>query len=1206
MPTQPPSNLSITTRLKTLFAPPSYTDEEGVWRNRLLNLAIWTLLPTSTIAGLVIASVSTRPTGGLVGASVSITLAGVLILLMRKGQKRRASYILGYGICVVFVAYFYFFGGLQGPFLSYVMIIMIGSFILGWQAAIFTGVIGVVSGLGMMLAEINGVLPATQLPRTVVGDWIVATLVFAVAAFVMGIVTRDVDHSLQSARKELRERIQMQGELASLAAIVKQTTETVIITDPDGEIVYVNPQFETDTGYRAEEVIGKNPRLLKSGSHTAEFYSGLWDTIQAGKNWRGVIKNRRKDGSLYDKESDIFPVRGPDDELIYYADVSRDVTDRLRNNLALEQRVKELTVLHAVAKANAEAVNEDGLIEKITQIIGETLYSDHFGVLLLVDNDSGLQPHPSYHGISEADKSTVYPLDAGVAGHVARTGQPRRVSDVTKEPLYFNVTPNMRSELCIPIRSGNRTIGLINAESAERNAFTEFDEQLMTTLADQMATGIEKVRLFEESQQQTRELIAMNALALETTSVLDMNLLLYRLYEEIQELIPAETFLVTLFNETKQEIHIALAMEDNEIVEEMIDLVLPMANGGLSGHVVKTQEPLLIHDLLHDTVPVPPKHGSRPARSWLGVPLAARGSIIGAISLQSFTPNFFSRNQLRLVESLAAQVAIALDNAKLFEAEQDRRRELQAMATISSALREAENRGEMLPMILQKVEQFSQAEGTALWMLAPRNQEFLCELSSGAWHSCSGLRREVDKEFKTALDQGVPLQVERNSQDWPEGQAELFAGLDAILHIPLISEDQHLGILCVGRSRPFEEGEIRVLSAIANISSNAIRRASLHDETEQRLERLHSLRRIDQAINASLDLGLTLRILVEQVTSQLDTHAASVSLLIPRTQTLETAARLGFQSESQLSSHIRLGSGLAGQAALERKTIQVGNFEASMTDPEHARMMENEGFQAYFAVPLLAKGRVKGVLEVFNRKPLDPDLEWIDFLETLAGQAAIAVENANLVQNLERTNLELTLAYDTTLEGWAHALELRDHETQGHAQRVTELTLQLARELDLTDEALVNIRRGTLLHDIGKMGIPDQILLKPGPLNDEEWEVMRQHPVYAYEMLSQIPYLRPALDIPYCHHERWDGTGYPRGLIGKSIPIAARIFAVVDVWDALCSDRPYRKAWPIEKALAHIKKEAGAHFDPLVVDKFLTLVADGGFPTANLSIPAQQ
>jgi len=191
---------------------------------------------------------------------------------------------------------------------------------------------------------------------------------------------------------------------------------------------------------------------------------------------------------------------------------------------------------------------------------------------------------------------------------------------------------------------------------------------------------------------------------------------------------------------------------------------------------------------------------------------------------------------------------------------------------------------------------------------------------------------------------------------------------------------------------------------------------------------------------------------------------------------------------------------------------------------------------------------------------------------------------------LREANTQLLSAYEATIEGWSHALDLRDQETEGHSQRVTELTLKLAKILGMSDDEIMHIRRGALLHDMGKIGIPDSILHKPAALTDEEWVVMRKHPQFVYDMLYSVEYLRPALNIPYCHHEKWDGTGYPRGLKGEQIPLAARLFAVVDVWDALTSDRPYRPAWSQEDALIFIREQSGSHFDPQVVDLFFKVI----------------
>ncbi len=379
-----------------------------------------------------------------------------------------------------------------------------------------------------------------------------------------------------------------------------------------------------------------------------------------------------------------------------------------------------------------------------------------------------------------------------------------------------------------------------------------------------------------------------------------------------------------------------------------------------------------------------------------------------------------------------------------------------------------------------------------------------------------------------------------------------------------------------------------LIGALVNIrlARDADRMKGLADRVQQQLQRLSILHTIDTAILTSLDLRVTLDLLLEQATDHLGVHAADVLLLNPSTQTLDYAAGRGFQTAALQHTRLRLGEGHAGRAALERRTINIPDLTETPGAFVRAPLLPGEDFTAYYGVPLIAKGQVKGVLEIFHRTPLDPDDEWLRFLEAMGGQAAIAIDSAVLFEDLHRANVDLTLAYDTTLEGWSRALDLRDKETEGHTQRVTELTMRLARAMGMSEARLVHVRRGALLHDIGKMGIPDSILLKPGPLTADEWEIMRRHPVYAYEMLWPIAYLRPALDIPYCHHEKWDGTGYPRGLKGEHIPLAARIFAVADVWDALSSDRPYRSAMPRDAVRAYISEQAHRHFDPTVVETF--------------------
>ena len=404
---------------------------------------------------------------------------------------------------------------------------------------------------------------------------------------------------------------------------------------------------------------------------------------------------------------------------------------------------------------------------------------------------------------------------------------------------------------------------------------------------------------------------------------------------------------------------------------------------------------------------------------------------------------------------------------------------------------------------------------------------------------------------------------------------------------PIITRSGEERIIAWHNSLVRDEGG-QVIAMLSSGEDITVRKKA-EEQARYRLEHLMTLHAIDLIISSNLARRATLREFLDLVISQLHVDAADVLLLNPHTQDLECAAMQGIRNAEGRRSRIRLGEGLAGRAALEHQSIGIPDLLDPRNNFMRSPLIEEEGFVAYYVVPLIAKGQVRGVLEILHRSPREFDEEWRNFLEALAAQAAIAIDNATLFDGLQRSNVELILAYDTTIEGWARALELRDKETEGHTHRAAEMTLGIARAMGMHEEDLVNIRRGALLHDIGKMSIPDSILLKTGPLSDEEWAIMRRHPAYAFELLSPIAYLRPALDIPYCHHERWDGTGYPRGLKGEQIPLAARIFALADTWDALYSERRYHPAWPEDRVREHVRSLAGTQLDPKVVEVFLSM-----------------
>jgi PAS domain S-box-containing protein/putative nucleotidyltransferase with HDIG domain len=366
---------------------------------------------------------------------------------------------------------------------------------------------------------------------------------------------------------------------------------------------------------------------------------------------------------------------------------------------------------------------------------------------------------------------------------------------------------------------------------------------------------------------------------------------------------------------------------------------------------------------------------------------------------------------------------------------------------------------------------------------------------------------------------------------------------------------------------------------------------ALNQRLEQRVQYIAALHQIDLAIMSSQDMDATLDLVLEQVRAQLGVDAAAMLICDPETENMTYAAGSGLRhSVSDYAGQAAGMIGPAGRAARQRSAVHLSNLTWTPEIFADNPLLSSEIFAAYWAVPLIAKGALKGVLEVFHRSSLPLDDGWRERLDILAGQAAIAIDSATMFQDIQRSHQELMEAYEATIEGWGRALDLRDQETEGHSRRVTDLAERLARALGLSEAELVPIRRGALLHDIGKMGVPDRILLKTDDLTPTEWRVMRRHPQDAYDMLSPIAFLRPALDIPYCHHEKWDGTGYPRGLRGEEIPLSARLFAVVDVWDALRSDRPYRAHWSEARVLDHVRALSGTHFDPRVVAVFLKMM----------------
>jgi putative nucleotidyltransferase with HDIG domain len=597
-------------------------------------------------------------------------------------------------------------------------------------------------------------------------------------------------------------------------------------------------------------------------------------------------------------------------------------------------------------------------------------------------------------------------------------------------------------------------------------------------------------------------------------------------------------------------------------------------------------------------------------RSLICVPLSGMDSLLGTFILyfrKRIRPDAGLRETLTVI---GKQLGISIERSRLFQQTSEQLKELQILQTVANALNRSANIQEALERSLEAVvttmnmrcgwvvllDGFQKNRLAASYNLPP-------ELDPADWSAMRIHCRCIELLQLGKLDTAIKIvecqQLKKvKSPDYP---------YHSHASIPVRAGTMLLGNLNIvppsGSAITIEN--YRLFSSIGDQIGVAIERARLYEQAkEQRTREQQILLGHGQMLLGKRKLQTILNQTIKVVSDALQVEFAALAL-IAADGNISMETDLGFSSSrTQGIADILL---IDNSAIFQSIRVKMPIINPDLNLEKQLKInMDDQNIilTSSLIVPMLMGEEALGSIAVFSQSPRQWSEDEIRLLSLLANQTAIAIENTRLLeaehtarkhaevlhlQTIQQSQ-DLILAYDTTIEGWSRALDLRDKETEEHTLRVTNLTLQLAQAFGVSNAELKHIRHGALLHDIGKMGIPDNILRKAGELSDDEWAMMRQHPQLAYEMLSPIAYLLPALDIPYCHHEKWDGTGYPRGLKGEEIPLAARIFAVVDVLDALTSDRPYRPAWAKNKAIEYIRQKAGSHFDPSVVRVFLRLI----------------
>lgn len=458
-------------------------------------------------------------------------------------------------------------------------------------------------------------------------------------------------------------------------------------------------------------------------------------------------------------------------------------------------------------------------------------------------------------------------------------------------------------------------------------------------------------------------------------------------------------------------------------------------------------------------------------------------------------------------------------------------------------------------------------------------------------------KRYVELPPKLSLDWNLCIQLYTDGESHLERKfcsSERLRGEDqhrSLSYRDIVLQEEVLGKLQLSYPVDSVYDQRRLLLLLLSHVEIAIKERITHAKIKSRINQISFLKLISRTIHTYMDFGSVMRPLLGQIRKILDCDAVALFLVDKEGKALVCRAKNGYEFDRTIGFSVPFEAVTIGAAAEEGRIVS--NYDLGHVSPDSllGALINKEKFLSQHAAPIIVSGQVKGILEVwFKREEHKPVAEWFILFDAIAHQTGLALDYNELYEDLQKAYSDLESSYEATIEGWSAAMDLRDEETEGHSLRVTALAVALASRLDLEKSQIAQIRRGSLLHDIGKIGIPDSILKKPGPLSEEEWKLMREHPAKALEVLSRITHLKDSLDIPLYHHEWYDGTGYPFGRKAEEIPLSARLFSIIDVYDALTSDRPYRKAWPKDKALGYLRDQKGIQFDPKLVDEFLTMI----------------
>lgn len=847
---------------------------------------------------------------------------------------------------------------------------------------------------------------------------------------------------------------------------------------------------------------------------------------------------------------------------------------------ATNRQLQELSILYQVSTAATEATDEDQLIVRATDLIRDSLYPDNFGVIMLDQTENRLQIHPSYQS-EDAIHQNVIELGQGVTGQVAKTGKAQRVSDVRKLKNYLGYDTQTLSELCVPMKIGDRVIGVINAESQKADHFSEKDERILLTFAGQLAGGIERLRTAAAEERRARQLSVLNKLTGEMSGVLDTDKLFQIVVERLNTDMQYTSTDIALVDETSREYRVAQAAGSFTPLMKARGGYRQPFGVGLLGEAAATGKPVVVNNV-HQRAGYLLVDGHEAIQSELVIPIKIYKRVVALLNIESDQPNAFDSYEVGALTTLCEQISVALEGIDLFDSTRRQLQELTVLHSISQAALNAKSEEELLERATEVIGDSVYPDQFGFLMLEPNGEHLTVN------RSYRGISDEI-KRRRVHLSQGVVGKVASSGTSWrvPDVRKEpnylnVSSSMRSELCVPLLNNSQRvIGVINAESAQldAFSDRDLRLMETIANQLANAIEKLRLFGSERAQRQQAETLREVAAILNSETDRAKVLNLILEQLNQVVPFESASIQ--IRENGHLKLQALAGALDESLLGMEIPLEENrLMHPIIFDHETILHGNVHQQ---PEWIVMPGIENIVSWIGAPLVARGRCIGMLTVDGYQENQFTHKDAQLVSVFAAHAAIALENARLFEDAQE-------AYVQTVTALASAIDVRDSYTSGHSRRLADLAVLTGQELGCTSDEQLDILWAGLLHDIGKIGVPDEILRKPGDLTPDETAIMRRHPEIGAHIVEGVKYLEGVAPIIRAHQERYDGRGYPDELKGEQIPRIARIISVADAYVAMTDDRVYRKSMGHEEAIAELVAHSGTQFDPQVVQAFLKVM----------------